>query len=73
MDGDARSRQPVPSPCVGVCKLDASGAVCVGCGRLIGEIAQWASSTEDRRRQIVQAASLRLLGRKGVEAAGTGS
>jgi hypothetical protein len=30
----------VPSPCTGVCQLDAA-RVCIGCGRKIEEIADW--------------------------------
>ncbi|MGQ0618489.1 MAG: DUF1289 domain-containing protein [Panacagrimonas sp.] len=54
--------EPVQSPCIGVCTLDGAGAVCLGCGRLIGEIAQWSSASEARRRQIFEAARQRLAG-----------
>ncbi|MDE2148479.1 MAG: DUF1289 domain-containing protein [Gammaproteobacteria bacterium] len=48
----------MPSPCVGVCRLDADG-VCVGCGRLIEEIAAWPAADESQRRQIAEAAARR--------------
>ncbi len=49
---------PVESPCVGVCQLDER-SVCSGCGRLIGEIAEWARASEMRRREIVSEAAMR--------------
>ena len=32
---------PLPSPCVGVCRLDATSGQCVGCWRALGEIGAW--------------------------------
>jgi len=39
------------SPCTGVCQLGLSG-VCKGCGRSLGEIAEWPTATEARQREI---------------------
>lgn len=50
--------EPVASPCVGICQLDQR-SICFGCGRLIGEIAEWSSASEARRRQIVDDAAHR--------------
>jgi predicted Fe-S protein YdhL (DUF1289 family) len=44
----------VPSPCVGVCRLDASGALCEGCLRTTHEIARWPSADSHERLEIVQ-------------------
>jgi predicted Fe-S protein YdhL (DUF1289 family) len=52
---------PVPSPCIGICTLDATRA-CIGCGRTIAEIAEWPRATEMRRRAIVDAARRRRPG-----------
>ncbi|HEX3603451.1 MAG TPA: DUF1289 domain-containing protein [Steroidobacteraceae bacterium] len=52
---------PVQSPCVNVCRLDAEGATCVGCRRTLGEIAEWSSASEARRREILAAVKLRTL------------
>jgi len=46
------------SPCVGICQLD--GTVCIGCGRLIGEIAAWGSASPGAKALIVAAARQRL-------------
>jgi hypothetical protein len=43
------STGPVRSPCMSVCRMDASTGLCEGCLRTIGEIAGWADlGTPDR-------------------------
>jgi predicted Fe-S protein YdhL (DUF1289 family) len=49
---------PVPSPCVGICRLDAYGW-CVGCRRTIEEIAEWPRSSAARQRDILRELLLR--------------
>jgi predicted Fe-S protein YdhL (DUF1289 family) len=44
----------VPSPCVGICRLDAAGATCVGCGRTLAEVAGWSTATEAFKRAVWQ-------------------
>jgi uncharacterized protein len=51
--------QPVHSPCIKVCVLDAGG-VCVGCGRRIEEIAGWSQWTAEQQRSICELAAARL-------------
>lgn len=41
----------VPSPCVNVCRMKAG--LCEGCGRTLGEIAEWSGASDDRRRAIL--------------------
>ncbi len=49
----ARARQdPVPSPCVSVCRMAAASGLCEGCFRTIGEIAGWSRMTEDDKRAV---------------------
>lgn len=43
----------VPSPCVEICKLDDAGEHCTGCGRMLDEIAEWRTASNDRKRQIL--------------------
>ncbi|BBK40258.1 hypothetical protein STVA_02780 [Allostella vacuolata] len=31
----------IPSPCVGICRLDPDSGLCQGCWRTIGEISAW--------------------------------
>ncbi|WP_462401670.1 DUF1289 domain-containing protein [Pseudomonas sp. Marseille-QA0332] len=48
----------VPSPCVGVCRLD-SKRVCSGCHRPVEHIREWRSADDERRRQICREAVAR--------------
>jgi acyl-CoA thioester hydrolase len=51
--------EPIASPCRQICQL-GHDQVCVGCGRTIGEIAEWPQAAEARRRQIAQDAARRM-------------
>jgi hypothetical protein len=42
----------VPSPCIDVCKVDASTGLCVGCGRTLDEIAAWSTLDDDGKRAV---------------------
>lgn len=44
----------IDSPCTKICKLDSTGRICLGCRRTVGEIATWASLTDDERRAIMK-------------------
>jgi uncharacterized protein len=44
----------IPSPCIGICKLDPSTGLCLGCMRTPFEIAIWPKSTNAMRLEIVQ-------------------
>ena len=48
----ARAEDPVLSPCIGVCTMDAASGLCQGCLRTLGEIAAWSSASEAQRRDI---------------------
>lgn len=48
----------VPSPCIGICHLDAQG-LCAGCGRSGAEIAEWPSASAARQREILRRVALR--------------
>lgn len=40
------------SPCTGVC--ETRDGVCVGCGRTLAEIADWAEMSPEERRDVLQ-------------------
>lgn len=42
----------IPSPCTGVCRLDAAGR-CLGCLRTGAEIAGWLSMSPEERRRLI--------------------
>lgn len=48
----AKAEDPVLSPCIGVCTMDAASGLCQGCLRTLGEIAAWSSASEAQRRAI---------------------
>ena len=49
----------VPSPCINVCKMDASTGWCEGCLRTIDEIAGWSSFDDDAKRAVWDAIEAR--------------
>ena len=44
--------EPVPSPCISVCRMDAATGLCAGCLRTLDEIARWRSMDEAARRAL---------------------
>jgi predicted Fe-S protein YdhL (DUF1289 family) len=55
------SIQRVESPCVGVCRLDDDGYLCVGCYRTRDEIASWARSENAVKRAVLERAKARRM------------
>ena len=53
----------VLSPCTKVCTLDGEG-ICVGCGRLLDEIANWSRMSVDEQRAVCRRAEERHQRRK---------
>ncbi len=53
---------PVPSPCVDVCRIDAATGLCVGCARTLDEIAAWGTLDAAAKRHIW----LQLRGRQSI-------
>jgi len=50
---------PVVSPCISICRMDSSSGLCEGCLRTIDEIACWAGMSEDQKRALLEALSVR--------------
>lgn len=44
--------QPVPSPCIGVCRMDERSGWCTGCLRTIDEIAAWSTMGPQDKRAV---------------------
>jgi predicted Fe-S protein YdhL (DUF1289 family) len=44
--------KPIPSPCTGICTMDAALGLCLGCGRTADEIIEWSSAGDVRRSAI---------------------
>lgn len=51
----------IESPCVGVCRLDDDGVLCVGCFRTRDEIATWARSDDATKLAVIERADARRL------------
>jgi predicted Fe-S protein YdhL (DUF1289 family) len=43
----------IPSPCIGVCRLDSAMGLCAGCMRSPAEIAAWPTADSAERLAIV--------------------
>jgi len=43
----------VPSPCVGICRVDTGNRICQGCRRTLAEIAEWPDASDMRRQAIL--------------------
>jgi predicted Fe-S protein YdhL (DUF1289 family) len=48
------------SPCIDVCQLNPRTGFCIGCGRTIDEITQWACLSPQQRQHILAALPARV-------------
>ncbi len=48
------------TPCVKICVVDPVSALCVGCGRTVGEIAAWPTMDEASRIAVMAGLEARL-------------
>lgn len=44
----------IPTPCVGICRLDPETGLCQGCLRSGAEISVWPMASNEQRLEIVQ-------------------
>ena len=47
------SEQPVRTPCIKVCAVDARSGWCPGCGRTLAEIAGWINLGHEGRNEVM--------------------
>ncbi|QGM47539.1 DUF1289 domain-containing protein [Methylocystis heyeri] len=40
------------SPCIGVCQIEPSSGLCLGCARSLQEIGRWRDASELERKRI---------------------
>lgn len=45
--------EPIESPCIKVCAIDATTGWCLGCGRTMREIAGWSSLPKAVREEVM--------------------
>ncbi|MFK0207329.1 DUF1289 domain-containing protein [Agrobacterium sp. NPDC090283] len=48
------------TPCIHICRLDATNSLCIGCGRTLDEIGDWAGYSDEKRRKIMRRLPQRL-------------
>jgi len=48
----SRPVDPVPSPCINVCRMDEGTGLCVGCARTIDEIVAWSTLSDEDKRAV---------------------
>lgn len=58
LPGDAGA---LPSPCLSVCRMDATSGLCEGCLRTLAEIGAWGSMDEGGKRAVWQRIEQRAL------------
>ena len=56
---DKDDESAVLSPCINVCRMDASTGWCEGCLRTIDEIAGWSLFDDDAKRAVWDAIEIR--------------
>jgi uncharacterized protein len=61
---------PPSTPCIQVCVIDPRAALCIGCGRTLGEIAAWGGLDEPARLEIMAGLPARLVAARSRKARG---
>jgi predicted Fe-S protein YdhL (DUF1289 family) len=44
--------EPVPSPCISVCRMDPATGLCEGCFRTLDEVAGWGLASDEEKRAV---------------------
>jgi uncharacterized protein len=47
------------SPCSGICKMDHSSGLCLGCWRTIDEIIAWRTNSDEVKKQVLASIGIR--------------
>ena len=50
----------VPSPCISICRMNATTGWCEGCFRTLDEIAAWGRLDDEGKREVWHEISLRI-------------
>lgn len=54
--------EPIPSPCISVCQMDAQTGLCLGCWRSLDEIAHWGGANRTYQRGVWRCIEARIEG-----------
>ena len=52
----------IETPCTKVCIVEPNSGLCLGCGRTLGEIANWTALADDERSRIMTGLPRRIEG-----------
>ena len=52
MNNQPENGAPVPSPCIGTCRMSPATGLCEGCLRTIDEITCWRTADDATRRAV---------------------
>lgn len=52
MNNRPEDATPVPSPCIGTCRMSPATALCEGCLRTIDEITSWRAADDAAKRAV---------------------
>jgi uncharacterized protein len=44
--------EPVPSPCINICRIEPATGVCEGCRRTLEEITDWRTLSDPAKREV---------------------
>jgi predicted Fe-S protein YdhL (DUF1289 family) len=47
-----RAEENVPSPCISVCRMEATTGLCAGCYRTLDELRGWSGAPDDFKRGV---------------------
>jgi uncharacterized protein len=50
-----QQQQPIASPCIDVCQIDAGSGFCAGCHRTLDEIADWSMLNDTQKLAVLRA------------------
>lgn len=53
--------QPMPSPCIKLCRIDPESGLCSGCLRTLDEIAAWTAFSDQERQAVFDALPSRKI------------
>jgi uncharacterized protein len=51
----------IETPCIKICVIDGASQLCIGCGRSLDEIAQWATLNPQQRARVMMDLAKRLV------------
>jgi len=51
----------IDSPCIDICTIDRDSGECIGCGRTVEEVSNWANFDNLKKKQILENLNARKI------------